>query len=160
MPKQRLITTYRGFFQLSVRHVIEAHGDDHPITEELAQPGTDEDADNHVDVEVHGQQHGDIGPGKGDGVNDGARQLLQWGGAKGDCRPFPLLGEGTVRGLALELARQEIVVLPADAATEFDEHDQQDSADAGGGKHAIVLDLPSGGEETSVDGVEVEEHLA
>ncbi|KAI6763026.1 hypothetical protein HG530_009006 [Fusarium avenaceum] len=48
-----------------------------PVAEELAQTATDKDADDNVTVEVHGQQHDDVGSAKGKGVNEGPDQLLQ-----------------------------------------------------------------------------------
>lgn len=159
--RKELIATYRGLFRFPARHVIDAHRDDHPIAQELAQPRTDEDADNHIYVEVHGQEHGDVGAGKGHRMNHGAGQLLEGGCAKGHggARLAPSLGESAVRGLALELARQEIVVLSTNAPTEFHQHHQQHSANTGGSEHPIVFDLPSGGQKTGINGVEVEEHL-
>lgn len=94
-------------------------------------------------------------------MNHRPRQLLQWRCSKRHGRPsrFKFLGKRAVRSLALKLAGQEVVVFPTNAPTELDQYNEKNCANTGRGKHAIVLDLPSSGQEAGIDGVKIEHHL-
>jgi hypothetical protein len=57
--------------------------DDHPVAQELAENGAQDDGDEDVAIEVHDQQHDNVGQTKSNAVDDGPDQLLQRGGTEG-----------------------------------------------------------------------------
>ena len=66
-------------FTLDLRHASSAtnsHLLRTPITDELSDEGAEEDHDDDVAVEVHGQQHDDVCDAESGHVNDRSNQLL------------------------------------------------------------------------------------
>lgn len=147
---------------------INAHHQ--PVAQELADTSAQEDADDDVTVEVHGEQHDDVCTAKGHGMDKGPAQLLQRADAEshglgtgdlGGTAGAALGGHGRTvgGGTAVELAEEEGVVLLAEAAEELDEDDEQQDANAGSDHHAVVGDVPRRGQEACIDGVPIPQHL-
>lgn len=127
---------------------------DHPVAEELPEPRTDDDGDDDVAVEVHGEKHDDVREPERGGVDDGTDDLLQ--------RARPERHRPRVRGrqvrtaavvwtpgvlrlrrnVPLELALDQAVVLLAEPAEKLEADHHQYDADAGRGHHALVLNPP------------------
>ena len=145
-----------------------------PVAQKLAKDSAQNDGNEYIAVVVHDEQHDDIGETEGDAVDNGADQLLQAASTKG-CelgaerrrhRAVAAIGRrGSGQGsllcaqVALELAHQEGIVFVTDAAQELEADDEQGSADAAGGEHGVVFDVPGTREEARVDDVPVPEHL-
>lgn len=49
-----------------------------PITQKLPEQSADENADDDVPIEVHGQKHDEVCHGKGRHMDDRANELLKW----------------------------------------------------------------------------------
>jgi hypothetical protein len=145
----------------------------HPVAQELAENAAEDNGDEDVTVERHDDQHDDVGDAEGQTVEDGAAQLLQRGcaegsvlGAEGDGGPVAAVcGDGRGDGglldaqTALEGALQVCVELGAHAAQELEGDDEEGCADAAGGEHGVVLDVPRAGEDARVDDAPVPCHL-
>lgn len=54
-----------------------------PAEDECSNERTEEDADDKIPVEVHGQQHNDVGDGKLSHVQERANELLEEVGREG-----------------------------------------------------------------------------
>lgn len=139
-------------FQQSIRIDL----DDEPVADELAQPCTDEDTDDDVAVVVHGEQHDDVGGTESTGVDKSTDELLERGGTEGQGSAVGAMGRGGCT--TVELSIQGRIVLLAQAAEEFDGHDEEDDADAGASEHALGPDVPLLRDEAGVDGVPIPQH--
>jgi hypothetical protein len=145
----------------------------HPVAQELAENAAEDNGDKDVTVERHDDQHDDVGDAEGQTVEDGAAQLLQRGcaegsvlGAEGDGGPVAAVcrdgrGDGGLLDAqtALEGALQVCVELCAHTAQELEGDDEEGCADAAGGEHGVVLDVPRAGEDARVDDAPVPCHL-
>lgn len=128
--------------------------DDHPVAEELAEPRADEDGDDDVAVEVHGQKHDEVREPERGRVDDGADDLLQRARPERDrsrvrsrqvgiAATAQRLGAFHSRGnVPLKLTLDQAIVLLAEPAEELEEDHHQYHADAGRGHHALVSNPP------------------
>lgn len=62
---------------------VVRYPDHEPIAQELAQSSAQDNRDENVAIEVHNQQHDNVGQTERDAVDDGANKLLQCGGTEG-----------------------------------------------------------------------------
>jgi hypothetical protein len=68
-------------------------------------------------------------------------------------------GQDSVTATA-HLCEDHGVELLAHETENFEDDDEEGDADAGGGHHAAIFDLPGFGEEACIDSVPVPEHLS
>lgn len=62
--------------------------------------------------------------------------------------------------LALELAEEVLIPFGAAPTEELEGYNEEGGADAGGGEHGVILDMPGAGEEAGVHDAPVPEHLS
>ena len=113
-----------------------------PVTQKLPKQSPDENTDDDVAVEVHGEKHDEVGHREGRHMDDRPNELLKWRWPEGDellritwrvggtaAVLWTRVGEPSC-SLPVELLSHVHVVFLAETSEELESHYQEDDSDA------------------------------